>query len=146
MTRVNYKGSSVHERTITQADLEAADVDFGGYEMPTLTWAAGEARRSIELPDDMPESVKTTLLEILKNEGTFEVKEGNETVAEADPDADRVRADGSDVNGNGGSEVLASTLGPGEVAGSTSGGAAAPSTSTSATRRTSTTGGSTSGS
>ena len=146
-TKIEYKGPSVHEFRLSQKDLENADVQFGDYKMKNdLVWASGSARKAVFLPDDMPAEVVEQIVEAIKPERTFTIKQGDDVVDEADPNADKVNPDGSNkATGQGGSPVLSRALGeqaknPVNTEGETPGGDAG---STTTSTRTSTTGGST---
>ncbi len=110
-TKIEYKGPSIHRRMLSRADLTAAGIEFPeGVEFKTMVFEPGAARRAVVLDEDVPASLQKDIVDILSKDKAFTISDGGEVLSEADPDAGHINADGSDVNGAGGSELLKKSI------------------------------------
>lgn len=112
-TVIEYKGPDIHERSLSRKDFEAAGVEFpADTTFKTMHWAPSPGRTAVVLGEDLPDTVHEQITTLLKQDPTFSIKQDDEQVSEAAPNAGHTLADGSNAaSGAGGSEVLRSAIG-----------------------------------
>jgi hypothetical protein len=108
-TMATYKGPSMHERIFTKKELvDALDIEASAFPdgFKELRWDSNEHRKPVDV-SEMPDEV----IEMLKSDPAFSLKEDGEETSKADPNAGVVEPDGSSPGVDGNPELAAAQQG-----------------------------------